>query len=128
MISSVNRQTALYSAQKANSQVKAQEAKPQAQAQAMPSESVQISAPQDGFNLQSLMAETAKEAASLEKKLPEHVENEVIVKLKPEFAFDEAKGENTPAGCNGRMTHHHGTGQFSLPELLRPSQARPHSV
>ena len=84
----------------------------------MPSESVQISTPQDGFNLQSLMAETAKEAASLEKKLPEHVENEVIVKLKPEFAFDEAKGENTPAGGFAEQYGAKVLQKFDIPENM----------
>lgn len=102
MISSV-RQNALYSAQKAKGGCgcgEAKAAKPQAQAQAAPapSDNVQISAPQDSFNLAALMADTAKEAASLEGKLPEHVQNEVIVKLKPEFAFSKADGENGPAG------------------------------
>ncbi len=101
MISSVNRQSALLSARQVQGRGQAAEAAPQAQAaQAAPapSDNVQISAPQDGFNLQQMMAETAKEAASLEGKLPEHVENEVIVKLKPEFAFQQAEGETTPSG------------------------------
>lgn len=76
---------------------KAQESQATAQGAPAPADNVQISAPQNGFNLQALMAETAKEAASLEGKLPEHVENEVIVKLKPEFAFSEAKDGAQPS-------------------------------
>ncbi len=119
MISNINRNTALYSAQKADSAksaAPAQEAK--AQAAPMPSDAVQLSAPQDNFNLQSLMAETAKEAASLEQKLPEHVQNEVIVKLKPEFAFSEAKGENTPAGGFAEQYGAKIVQKFDIPENM----------
>lgn len=51
-----------------------------------PSDSAQISAQSSGVNVAALLAETADEAASLAKKLPEHVQGEVIVKLKPDFA------------------------------------------
>lgn len=121
MISSINRQSALYSAQKAggvNTAAQAKEAAPQAAAQAVPSESVQISAPQNGFNLQALMAETAKEAASLEGKLPEHVQGEVIVKLKPEYAFAKADGDVSPSGGFAEQYGAHVVQKFDIPENM----------
>lgn len=121
MISSVNRNNALYSAQKASgagAAGKAREAAPQEQAQAMPSESVQISAPQNGFNLQSMMADSAKEAASLAGKLPEHVEGEVIVKLKPEFAFSQPQGEDAAAGGFAEQYGAHVVQKFDIPENM----------
>ena len=63
---------------------------------AAPSESVSLSAPQ-GFSVASVLAETADEAASLAKKLPDHVPGEVIVKMKPEFAF-ASEGANPMGG------------------------------
>ena len=101
MISNINRQSAVFAAKKAQAAAPAAPAQESAQAQAAsvaPSDNVQISAAQGGFNLNALMAETAKEAASLEGKLPEHVENEVIVKLKPEFAFASADGAAPASG------------------------------
>lgn len=121
MISNISRQGALYSAQKTSAAQPAavtQEAKPQAQAASAPADNVQISAPQSGFNLAALMAETAKEAASLEKKLPEHVQNEVIVKLKPEFAFAAAEGENTPAGGFAEQYGGQILQKFDIPENM----------
>ena len=101
MISNINRQSAVFAANKAQAAAPAAPAQETAQAQAAsaaPSDNVQISAAQDGFNLSALMADTAKEAASLEGKLPEHVENEVIVKLKPEFAFSGADDASPASG------------------------------
>ena len=121
MISGINRQTALLGAQKAQSAkaaAPAQENKAAAQVAPAPSDNVQISAAQDGFNLNALMADTAKEAASLAPKLPEHVENEVIVKLKPEFAFQGADGESTPAGGFAEQYGAKIVQKFDIPENM----------
>ena len=64
-----------------------------------------------------MMAETAKEAASLEGKLPEHVENEVIVKLKPEFAFAAADG-TSPAGGFAEQYGAKVIQKFDIPENM----------
>ena len=98
MISNINRQSAVFAAKRPQAAAAAAPAQEAAAASAAPADGVQISSAQGGFNLSAMMAETAKEAASLEGKLPEHVENEVIVKLKPEFAFAAADGTSAAGG------------------------------
>lgn len=51
---------------------------------ATPGDSAELSG-KAGFDLAKVLRSTAAEAASLAKKLPEHVEGEVLVKLKPGF-------------------------------------------
>lgn len=119
MISSI-RPNALQSVRQAKSNCGCGEAKaaqPQAQAAPAPSDNVQLSAPQDGFNLSSLMAETAKEAASLEGKLPEHVQNEVIVKLAPDFAF-ASDSDASPAGGLAEQYGAKIVQKFDIPENM----------
>ena len=117
MISNINRQSAVFAAKRPQAAAAAAPAKEAAAASAAPADGVQISAPQGGFNLSAMMAETAKEAASLEGKLPEHVENEVIVKLKPEFAFAAADG-TSPAGGFAEQYGAKVIQKFDIPENM----------
>jgi subtilisin family serine protease len=120
LIMMINRQNAVFAAKKPQAASPAAPAQETAQAQAAsaaPSDNVQISASQGGFNLSAMMAETAKEAASLEGKLPEHVENEVIVKLKPEFAFAQTEGA-TPASGFAEQYGAKVLQKFDIPENM----------
>lgn len=58
-----------------------------AETQAAPSDSAQVQFSKGGVNVASLLATTAEAAAQIESALPEHVPGQVIVKLKPDFAF-----------------------------------------
>lgn len=53
---------------------------------AEPRDRAEIAGKQSGVNLAKVLRSTAAEAASLASKLPEHVEGEVLVKLKPGFS------------------------------------------
>lgn len=117
MIVKTTRPNTLFAAQKVASAAPAAPAKEAAAAAAVPADAVQLSAPQGGFNLSALMAETAKEAASLETKLPEHVESEVIVKLKPEFAFSAAEG-TSPSGGFAEQYGAKVLQKFDIPENM----------
>lgn len=117
MISNINRQSAVFAAKRPQAAAAAAPAQEAAAASAAPADGVQISSAQGGFNLSAMMAETAKEAASLEGKLPEHVENEVIVKLKPEFAFAAADG-TSPAGGFAEQYGAKVIQKFDIPENM----------
>ena len=69
MISNIQRQSAVFAAKRPQAAAAAAPAQEAAAASAAPADGVQISATQGGFNLSAMMAETAKEAASLEGKL-----------------------------------------------------------
>ncbi len=74
----------------ANNSASAQKASEKS-ASAAPQDSAQISQnAADSFHvdLDAVLAATAKEAKSLAAKLPEHVEGEVLVKIKPGFGVD----------------------------------------
>ncbi|MCA9794381.1 MAG: hypothetical protein KC910_21385, partial [Candidatus Eremiobacteraeota bacterium] len=83
MISQIRPQTYVSSTPSARA------AAPAAQQEAAaPSESVSLSGAAPRLDLAGVLAATAKEAASLATKLPEHVEGEVLVKLAPNASLD----------------------------------------
>lgn len=85
----------VYQAKKMTASGKA--AAPNAEGAAVPADSSQVSFAKGGVNVAMLLATTAEKAAQVESSLPEHVPGEVIVKLKPEFAFAQGMAEGGQA-------------------------------
>lgn len=86
---------------------------------AVPSDSSQVSFAKGGVDVATLLAATAEKAAQLDGALPEHVPGEVIVKLKPDYAFSaSAQGEggqakNFAEDYGGAVSH-----KFDIPENM----------
>lgn len=80
----------------------------------------QVSHHRSGLKVEALLAETAKEATLLASKLPEHVEGEVLVKLKGDFAHTSPATMQTLNGFaeeyGGRVLQ-----KFNIPDNMLKS-------
>jgi subtilisin family serine protease len=114
MINPVNPNAGVYQA-KSTGSVKAA-ATPAAET-AVPSDSSQVNFSKGGVDVAALLAATSEEAAAIAQKLPPHVEGEVIVKLKPDFAFSTADTDGLLGGFaqdyGGEVTH-----RFDIPQNM----------
>lgn len=84
---------------------------------AVPSDSSQVNFSKGGVNVASLLASTSEAAAAIADTLPPHVEGEVIVKLKPDFAFSSSDTSGLLGGFaqdyGGEVTH-----RFDIPQNM----------
>ena len=84
---------------------------------AVPSDSSQVNFAKGGLNVAALLSNTAEAAAQIEQGLPEHVPGEVIVKLKPDFAFSTSDTNGVLGGFaqdyGGQVAH-----RFDIPENM----------
>ena len=82
-----------------------------------PSESTRVTFNKGGLNVAALLGSTAEKAQEIGNSLPPHVEGEVIVKLKPEFAFSSKNAD----GLLGTFAEDYGgevTHRFDIPENM----------
>ena len=86
-------------------------------AAAVPADSANVAFSKGQVNVASLLASTAEAAAQIEASLPEHVPGEVIVKLKPDFAFSTSDTNGVLGGFaqdyGGEVSH-----RFDIPENM----------
>jgi subtilisin family serine protease len=84
---------------------------------AVPNDSSQVNFQAGGINVAALLGSTAEKAAQIESSLPDHVPGEVIVKLKPDFAFSTQDTNGVLGGFaqdyGGEVTH-----RFDIPESM----------
>jgi subtilisin family serine protease len=117
MISQIAGPGALYGIRKLES-AKALQAPSSEAVPDSPGDSAQISGAGHASRLDMLKdVAVAKQAASIAGGLPEHVPGEVIVKLKPEFAFSS----RNPEGVAGGFAQEYGaevTHRFDIPEAM----------
>jgi subtilisin family serine protease len=107
---------AVYQAKKTDGAKSAAAAGEAAQA-AAPSDSSQVTFAKGGVNVAALLSSTAEAAAGIADSLPDHVPGEVIVKLKPDFAFS-TKDTN---GLLGGFAQDYGaevSHRFDIPENM----------
>ncbi len=114
MISPINPQSGVYSAKKLDGAKSAVSA-PQAEQAKGPSDSSQVTFAKGGVNVAALLSDTTEAAATIESSLPKHVSGEVIVKLKPEFAFaaESAGADGFSQDYGAQVTH-----KFDIPENM----------
>ena len=95
MISSVSQSGGNYPIRKQEAVKSASVSGEATAAAAVPSDSANVAFNKSQVNVAGLLATTAEAAAQIESALPEHVPGEVIVKLKPDFAFSTSDKTGT---------------------------------